>query len=117
MPPIVFTKREHLELLRKKGVIYTVRLNNKKEGRVTIYFGNTRVARGEIEKVPNSDGLPCSILEKYVSLSGFKDVREWIYHIDDVFLFRGLTDEGFNNLALYKVVVTGWLDVGLSKFL
>ena len=116
MPAIVFTMKEHKELLRKRGIIYTVRLNNKKEGKVTIYFGRTRVARGELKKVPNSDYLPIGILEKYVNLSGFKDVKEWINHIDEVFLFRGLTGEKYSNLALYEVKVIEWFDVGLDRF-
>ena len=59
---------------------------------------------------------PIGVLEKYVNLSGFKDVKEWLNHIDEVFLLKGLTGERYSNLALYEVKVIEWFDVGLDRF-
>jgi len=105
MSAIVFTMKKQMELLRKHGKIYTVRLNNRKEGNVTIYFGKIRVARGKIRKVSD---IHSANLEKYVHLSGFNDVRGWLDHIDRMFLLRGWTGERYSNLALYEVTVTWW---------
>ena len=114
LPRIVFTNKRQEEILRKHGKIYTVRLNNKKEGRVTIYFKNRRVARGIIRKVTE---VHSENLEQYIQLSGFKNIGEWLNHIDNVFLFKGLTPESYSNLALYEVSVMEWLKSGLDGYL
>jgi len=111
---IVFKVRKVQECLRKHGVVYTVRTNNKKEGEVTIYFGKHKVAKGVVKKVGN---LSTTNLRKYIHLSGFKDVKEWWDKIDEIFLFRGLTREGYSDLAIYEVRVLEWLESPLGGVL
>lgn len=115
MTAIVFTIKKQMELLRKNGKVYTIRLNNKKEGRVTVYFGRNKVAKGNLRKV--SDNIHSEVLEKYVDMSGFEDVEEWMRHIDEVFLFKGLTGESYKELALYEVCITEWLEGKLEKYI
>ncbi len=115
MTRIVFTAKKQKEILRKYGKIYTVRLNNKKEGRVTIYFGRIKVARGLLRKV--TDIVNSAVLEEHVHLSGYRNAREWSEKIDEIFLFKGgWVGEGWRGLALYEVSVTEWLENFLSRW-
>jgi len=108
MPAIVIQYKKAQECLRKHGVVYTVRLNNKQEGDVTVYFGRYRVAKGTLRKV--ADEVNMEVLDEYIEYSGFEDAFEWIEFIDRVFLGRGMTTEGYSDLALYEVRVTEWFE-------
>ncbi len=105
MSRISFQVKEVQEFLRKHGRVYTVRIDGRQEGKVSIYFGRRKVAEGVVTRVGS---VTSKTLEDCVPFSGFKNVRDWKEKIDKIFLHKGLTDDLYRNLAIYEVRVIDW---------
>ena len=98
MNRIVFNVPEVRSFLRKHGEVYTIR-KSRSTGLTKVYFGDKLVAIGYVRYV--TDVTDKSIIKRYVSKSGFRNVDDW-YNLA-VKLHRSR-----NALKLYHVRIIRW---------
>ncbi len=81
MSVIYFNSEKALNFLVRNGVIYTLRANPRRTERAWICSNGRKVGIAVVEYVKKVKISNVNELERYVSLSEFNSVREWVEEV------------------------------------
>ena len=82
MSVIRFSVPSAMECLRRNGIVYTLRAKRKHLGKISVLFRDEKVGIAEIREIGKVDLKSKKVndehLNKFLKLSGFSSVEEWI---------------------------------------